>query len=114
MQATLGRVPSTASPDQAGLRPESFAMVRGLQGGVPRAWRVQLLPDHRVTLLTEVLVGLPITAETLLVEITRFLLGLSPYLDLLDEFGAVPGFAEPVSPGVAMSAAGGSASIWPG
>ena len=89
-------------------------MVRGLQGGVPRAWRVQLLPDHRVTLLTEVLVGLPITAETLLVEITRFLLGLSPYLDLLDEFGAVPGFAEPVSPGVAMSAAGGSASIWPG
>ena len=114
MQATLGRVPSTASPDQAGLRPESFAMIRGLQGGVPRAWRVQLMSDHRVTLHTETSVELPITAEALLVEITRFLLGLSPYLDLLDEFGAVPGFAEPASPGKARSAAGGSARICPG
>ena len=114
MQATLGRVPSTASPDQACLRPHSFATVRVLQGGLPQAWRVRLMPDHRVILSTEATVALPISAEALLVEITRFLLGLSPYLDLLDEVGAVPGFAEPMSPGSAVLAAGGSTRIWPG
>ncbi len=116
MQATLGRVPSTASHDRAALRPHSFAMVRGLQGGLPEAWRVQLMPDHRVILRTEAEVALPITTEALLVEITQFLLGLSPYLDLLDELGAVPGFAAP-GPGEgawlegASPGAGGSVRI---
>ncbi len=116
MQATLGRVPSTASHDQAMLRPHSFATVRGLQGGLPEAWRVQLMPDHRVILRTEAVVALPITTEALLVEITQFLLGLSPYLDLLDELGAVPGFAEPgqgegASRDEGSPGAGGSVSI---
>ena len=84
------------------------------RGRVAQAWRIRLLPDHRVTLHTAAIVQLPITAGASLVKITRFLLGLSPYLDLLDELGAVPGFTEPVSPGTAMPAGGGSASIWPG
>ena len=114
MQATLGRVPSTASPGQAGLRPHSFATVRGLQRGLPGAWRVRLLPDHRVILHAEAILEPPITAEALLVEVTRFLLELSPYLDRHDELGAVPGFAESPAPGAAAPAAGGSVRIWPG
>ena len=47
--------------------------------------------------------SLPITATDLLVELTRFLLELGPYLELLDEAG------------IAGAAVGsGSANTWPG
>jgi hypothetical protein len=87
LQTTVGRVPSTAStPDQT-LRPRGFALLRWLGKSVPAAWRVQLLADHRVWLETETRIALPITAATLITEITSFLLELAPYLDLLDETG---------------------------
>ena len=54
---------------------------------MPSDWRVVLLADHRVWLETEPRVELPITAASLITEITRFALDLAPYLELMDETG---------------------------
>jgi hypothetical protein len=87
LQATLGRVPSTANPRDPGLRTQSFQLLHLLPRVLPGPWRVVLLPDHRVQLEANSQVVLPITATDLLVELTRFLLELAPYLDVLDEAG---------------------------
>jgi hypothetical protein len=87
LRTTLGRVPSTANPRDAGLRPQSFQLLRGLPRVLPDPWRLLLLPDHRVQLEVDTLVTLPATATDLLVELTRFVLELTPYLDLVDEVG---------------------------
>jgi hypothetical protein len=87
LQATLGRVPSTAHGTQPALRPRSFSVMRELRRLVPPEWRVRLSPDHRALLEAEAEIALPITATGLLTEVTLFLLGLAPYLDLLDEAG---------------------------
>lgn len=87
LQVTLARVRSSASTHDTTLRPRSFALLRWLEKDVPAAWRVQLLADHRVWLESDMRIGLPITAVDLIIEITRFALGLGPYLDLMDEIG---------------------------
>ena len=94
LQATLGRVPSSASPRDSGLRPQSFELLHLLPRAMPKSWRVMLLPDHRVQLEADSQVTLPITATDLLVELTRFLLELASYLDLLDEAGIGAGSIE--------------------
>ncbi len=95
LQATLGRVPSTANPRDAGLRTQSFRLLHLLPHALPGPWRVLLLPDHRVQLEADSPVTLPITATDLLVELTRFLLELAPYLDVLDEAGIAGADAGP-------------------
>jgi hypothetical protein len=50
-----------------------------------------------VWLETETRIALPITAAALITETTRFLLVLSPYLDLLDEVGLTPPCAKAVA-----------------
>jgi hypothetical protein len=103
LQATLGRVPSTANPRDSSLRAHSFQLLHLLPRALPVPWRVFLLPDHRVQLEANSEVDLPITATNLLVELTRFSLDLEPYLDVLDEAG------------IAGGAVGlGKAKIWPG
>jgi len=87
LQATLGRVPSTASTPEGALRPRSFALLHWLPRSVPPGWRVRLLADHRVVLEAEPPLTFPTKAAALLTEITCFVLGLSPYLDLLEEAG---------------------------
>jgi len=87
LQATLGRVPSTASTPEGTLRPRSFALLHWLPRSLPPEWRVSLLADHRVILEATPPITLPMTAAALLTELTCFLLALSPYLDLLDEAG---------------------------
>lgn len=93
LSATLGRVPSTAGPRDPDNRRQSFQLLHLLPQVMPEPWRVLLLPDHRVQLEADSQVTLPITATDLLVELTRFVLELVPYLDLLDEagIGAAPG-----------------------
>lgn len=103
LQAVLGRVPSTAEDAGNGLRPQSFASLRVVRRDLPRDWHIRLLPDHSAMLEAEAGIGLPITAAGLITELTRFLLTLSPYLDLLDETGVT----------VAGSRAGMEKS-WPG
>lgn len=94
LQATLGRVPSTAGPRDSGLRRQSFQLLRLLPRALPGPWRMLLLPDHRVQLEADSRVTPPLTAVDLLVELTRFLLELAPYLDLLDEAGIAGASAE--------------------
>jgi hypothetical protein len=89
LQSTLGRVPSTASVPDERLRARSFTALRWVPRSVPPGWRVLLLADHRVWLETETRIALPITAAALITEITRFLLALGPYLDLLNEEGLI-------------------------
>jgi hypothetical protein len=112
LQATLGRVPSTALDGADELRPQSFAVVRALNRALPSDWRVRLLADHSVLLETSAAVGLPVTATSLLTEITRFLLELDPYLDLLDEVGLTA--SDPVAGEPSVGVLGGSASTCPG
>jgi hypothetical protein len=87
LQSTLGRVPSSADGSDKSLRRRSFTLLRWLPRCVPPDWHVLLLADHRVQLEAETRIALPITAAALTAEITRFLLVLAPYLDLLDEEG---------------------------
>ena len=65
-------------------------MVRSLMGALPDNWAARLLPDHQPQLEVETIVSLPITVTNLVVELTLFLLGLSPYLDLMDQAGLRP------------------------
>ena len=89
LQATLGRVPSTASSPEGVLRPQSFTLLHWLPRYLPPEWRIMLHADHRVVLDAQPAIVLPSTAASLLTQLTCFLLALSPYLDLLDEAGIV-------------------------
>jgi hypothetical protein len=85
ISAWLGRVPSSAGPDDAGRRINSFATLRGLLDTLPSDWRVRLTPDHQVSLEAAITLTWPASAVALMAEITGFLLALAPYLDVLDE-----------------------------
>jgi hypothetical protein len=87
LQAVLGRVPSTAENRKTAPRPTSFASLRAVRRDLPEDWTMRLLPDHSALLEAEAAIPLPITATGLVTELTRFLLVLAPYLDLLDETG---------------------------
>ena len=90
ISAWLGRMPSSAVPASTepvgnDRRRASFAALRGFLDMMPADWRVRLLPDHQVRLEAEILLAWPATAVDLMTELTRFLLALAPYLDLLEE-----------------------------
>jgi hypothetical protein len=85
IQASLGRIPSTAS--NPAVRAACFAMLRNLLKAIPADWTVRLLPDHQPQLEVETMITLPITVTNLVTELSMFLLVLSPYLDLMDEAG---------------------------
>ncbi|HEY8287734.1 MAG TPA: hypothetical protein VIG49_00610 [Acetobacteraceae bacterium] len=91
LQTILGRIPSSASLADEALRPRSFALLHALIGSLPDTWRLRLTPDHRALLETELRIALPATAVELVTGVAIFLLGLAPYLDLLDESGLLPG-----------------------
>jgi hypothetical protein len=88
IQSSLGRIPSSASDPVT--RVASFAMLRSLLSALPSHWTVRLLPDHQPQLEVETMVILPITVTNLVVELTLFLLLLSPYLDVMDQAGVEP------------------------
>lgn len=90
LRTSLGRIPSTALARDSDLRQRSFATLRALPRNLPGDWRMRLMPDHRLRLETEALVDLPIAAADLVTTLSRFLLELAPYLDLLDEIGVTP------------------------
>jgi len=94
MRAPLTRMPSSARASEAARRLASFALLRDLPATMPDGWRIGLAADHRVVLEAERRARLPLTATSLIGEITLFLMALSPYLDVLDEAG-LPGLPEP-------------------
>ena len=96
IRSSLGRIPSSASDPATRLG--CFAMLRSVLSVLPPAWNARLLPDHQPQLEVETIVALPIRVTNLVVELTLFLLVLSPYLDLMDRAGVtlVASLAEPV------------------
>ena len=88
VRSSLGRIPSTASDPVT--RVGCFTMLRSLLSALPSAWSARLLPDHQPQLEVETIVALPITVTNLVVELTLFLIVLSPYLDLMDRAGVIP------------------------
>lgn len=88
-----GHVPFTA--EAAAVRPRVFAAVAALQAApAPAAgqcWRVTLTAAHGVRLEAVERLEAPPTATRLVAAATRFVLGLAPCLDLLEEAGARPG-----------------------
>ncbi len=99
LRAVIGRVPSTArttgplnkghavTAQATAQRQAVLATLRSLPATLPEGWRSDLLADHRVALLSASKLELPTTAESLLTDVTLFLLALGPYLDLLAEVG---------------------------
>jgi hypothetical protein len=85
LRSSLGRIPSSASDPAT--RIACFKMLQGLLSALPPAWDARLLPDHQPQLEVESVVVLPITVTNLVVELTMFVLVLSPYLDLMDRAG---------------------------
>lgn len=91
LEATLGRVPSSASVESPARRARSFALLRSLPPLLPPDWTMRLLPDHRIHLRVGTKLALPVTAIGLVTALTGFLMTLAPYLDLLDEDGVAAG-----------------------
>jgi hypothetical protein len=96
LEGRLGRVPSSAGsgrrdpavPGQAaGRREDAFALMRGLAASIPPGWSLTLTPEHEVKLQVTHAVEGPLTAADLMAAVTRLLLTLGSYLDLLDEAG---------------------------
>jgi hypothetical protein len=107
-EAMLGRVPSSAEAAQTMRRDRTFATLRAIPPLLPAEWRLHLLADHRITLTACGTTDLPARVTELLGDVTRFLIALGPYLDLLEEVGvAVPA-------GVPAGATVGRANTWPG
>jgi hypothetical protein len=94
LRAVVGRIPSTAGKSGGSkVRPRSFDTLRDLRRELPDGWRLRLLPDHSAVMKTDAAVALPVTAVELVTALTRFLLKLTPYHDLLDETGLPAGRA---------------------
>lgn len=111
LQAKVGRVPSTArlGAGAAQEREAVFATLRSLAPSLPEGWSTTLMADHQVALLTARRVEMPTTVNSLLTDVTMFLLSLGPYLDLLAEAGVEPPAAVPEA-----AATPGMAKTWPG
>ena len=87
LRAAIGRVPS--SVQAADIRPLVFSTLSDLPTALPQNWQIRLMPNHNVTLDAQEKVPMPPTAAALITELTRFVLALEPYLDLLLEAGVV-------------------------
>jgi hypothetical protein len=85
LSALLGSPPYTA--ERRADRPAALAAIRALPAALPAAWRLRVLPDHR--LLIEAARPLPErpTAVALVAAMAGFALDLDPYLDRLDSAG---------------------------
>ena len=83
--AEAGRVPSTAGNVAA--RPGAFATLNRLPGELPEGWRVHLLPDHRIQVISHRRMPDVATATHLVGAMVRFALTLDPYLDRLEAAG---------------------------
>lgn len=86
--ARLGRVPSTAGLSAAGDRQAALQTITAMSRLLPKGAQMLLAADHSVALTASVSLALPAGVVSLIAAVTRFLLSLQPYLDVLDE-GAV-------------------------
>ena len=87
MRTVIGRVPSTAN---AGAAPRAavLEMLHVMGGTAPAGFALGLSADHRLMLMAERRLDLPVTARVLVTAVAGFLLRAAPYLDLAAESGA--------------------------
>jgi hypothetical protein len=83
LTGVLGLVPSSASGP--GRREAALAALRALPRALPTGWALRLTPDHRIQIKALEGMEWPAHATDLMLPLVRFLLRLSPYLDLMDE-----------------------------
>ncbi len=98
IHTSLGRIPSTATDPAT--RATCLAMLPNVAQSLPEAWTFQLGPDHQRKLSAEATIDLPVTAASLVTEMTAFLLDLSPYLDLMEQAGGRTGCDQPGQAGM--------------
>lgn len=116
LQAVAGRVPSTAQaaagrPSGRHERAQILAFLPRLAALLPPEWRPSLAADHRLLMLSTVVLTVPPMITDLLAAITSRLLALAPYLDVLEEAGLRPrpgAVSGSASLGAAIPGAGGT------
>jgi hypothetical protein len=88
LSSRIGRVPSTAGPTpSAANRATILDVLHQLPRLLPTGWRMRLMPDHSVLVEAQTELILPVSAISLVTEMSLFLLSLTPYLDVLDAEG---------------------------
>ena len=86
----LGRVPSTGKALLPDRRDLALGLLRNLPKLMPQGWKMRVAADHSVVMETHAILVLPISAISLVTQMSLFLLSLNPYLDALDEGGVGP------------------------
>jgi hypothetical protein len=81
----IGRIPSSVR--QSAVREQAFALIRALPGTMPEGWAVRLTPEHTIKVQAFEPMALPATIAGLVEPLVRFLLRVSPYLELIDAGG---------------------------
>jgi hypothetical protein len=70
-------------------RPPVLAALQAVRAALAPGWRMALPPGARVVLETEAELDRPATARQLVTEAARFAWHVTPFLELLEECGAV-------------------------
>jgi len=83
LTGNLGKVPSTANGPER--RQTALNLLRALPRSLPKSWALLLTPDHRIQIKATEPMAWPAHATDLMQPLVRFLLRLSPYLDLMEE-----------------------------
>jgi len=88
LTARVGRVPSSAANVP---RVPAFEALRGMRNALPEDWKVSVEASHAVRIEIETRLAGKLTAAGLMTALTRQMLELGPYLDLLEEAGVGEG-----------------------
>jgi hypothetical protein len=87
----VGRIPSTGMATGASdSRAVALDLTRTLPKLLPEGWKMRLSPDHSVVFEAQAVLVLPVSAISLVTQVSMFLLSLNPYLDALDAGGVGP------------------------
>lgn len=81
----IGRVPSSIR--QPEVREPAFALLRALPSTLPEGWKMRLTPEHTIWVQAFDKVALPATISGLIEPLVRFLLSVSPYLEMIEQGG---------------------------
>jgi hypothetical protein len=81
----IGRTPSTARGTSS--REPAFALLRALPATLPPGLSLRLTAEHTIRVQAVEAMGWPTTVAALIEPLVRFLLNVSPYLDVADAYG---------------------------
>ncbi len=81
----IGRIPSTIR--QPEVREPAFALLRALPATLPEGWTMRLTPEHTIRVQAFDTVALPATIAGLVEPLVRFLLRVSPYMEVIQKGG---------------------------